>query len=242
MRKKSTVNVGVFHAAVSVMFLSIPLASTVLAEEELPNAMIRPRFGKSVNGWYPGRDDQMPTGQFEASKMAEFKSAQGFSIRYPEGWFIASKETQDQMTSELKEALGKIGNVDWNRMAVVIVGPLDDDKIESVNVVVAPMRLDLDTLDPDRFARNLARMAGRLGLTSRNVSGSVAEYGGNSGASVHWDVRTPTEVVHQWQFYVPGRSQTYIVTCGCGETERKKYEPIFRAMLDSLRVDVNNRK
>ena len=188
-------------------------------------------------------DDQIPTGQFDASKMAEFKSSQGFSIRYPEGWFIATKETQDQMKSELKEALGKIGNVDWNRMAVVIVGPLDDDKIESVNVVVAPMRLDLDTLDPDRFAKTCARTLGRLlGLTPTNVSGSVAEYGGNSGVSVHLDVRTPTEVVHQWTVFVPGRTQTYIVTCTCGETERKKYEPIFRAMLDSLRVDVNNRK
>ncbi|MCP4370082.1 MAG: hypothetical protein GY797_18495 [Deltaproteobacteria bacterium] len=153
---------------------------------------------------------------------------------------MATKEQEHTLKSEIKAALRKMGNVDLRRMAVIIIGPLDDDKIESLNVVVPPFRLDAEKADRDQLVKSVTQHYRQIGITPTNIVTAVTKYNRNRAISIQFDVPTSTEIVHMWQVFVPGKIQTYIVTSTYGASEWKKYEPIFQSMLNSINIDIKN--
>ena len=74
-------------------------------------------------------------------------------------------------------------------------------------------------------------------LTPPNQKSSFTRIGSNEALSVHFDVPLLGQDVHQWVVGMPGKYQTYIVTCSTIASEYKKYDSIFTETVSSLQID-----
>lgn len=74
-----------------------------------------------------------PSARAEA---ARYTDPQGFSLDYPDGWRVASKQERDYATDLAKPLLDQIGRVDLSKIAAFIFCPDNDRFAENMNVVV----------------------------------------------------------------------------------------------------------
>ena len=170
---------------------------------------------------------------------AEFSSLRGFALEYPDSWCVATSAQQDAITSEAGAMFNKLGNVNWNAMAVVIFNPEEDEFAESVNVVVAPGVLPLGEDAGSEIADQVVAQYSSLGIDFDLVKMERTTARGKDALSITADVEMPgfDRPLRQRQVIVPGRTQTYIVTCGAFQEDFEEYEPVFTQVVDSLQVD-----
>lgn len=174
-----------------------------------------------------------------SARAGEFKSLRGFSLTYPDGWAAISSEQRDAITQELKPWLDKLGKVDLTRMAAVFVNPKDDGFLENINVVVAPGAPGVDAAGQQEYRELLANQLSELGVETRNLEVDQATFGGKPALTARLNLVIPGEAepVREWQVAIPGRGQTYIVTCSARASEFSQYEPLFQKTIDSLKID-----
>lgn len=180
-----------------------------------------------------------------STQAAEFKSPQGFTIEYPDDWRVAGKEQAEAIPGEAKEALAKLGNVDFDRVAVMIFSPEADDFTEAVNVVALPGRNpELDEAARKEFVATLTGQFKKAGWTLKgDIDSKLIKIGGQTAISVTYEVQYPSfqEPVKQWQAVVRGSKGLLFVTCWAKAADFARYLPTFEKIVGSLKIDTEGR-
>ena len=162
-------------------------------------------------------------------------SPKGFSLRYPEGWAVASAERLAHWPSSQKPA-------------AFLVGPPDQGGINpNLAVMVTPQKLPMDDKDPD-FAKKFAKgyvqafekTYAQAGLTISNVEGIRMFAGKLPALSVTFDLTSSKtdKTARQWHVIVPGKTQGYLILCNASSPGWAKALPVFKRMLNSLKIDL----
>jgi hypothetical protein len=101
-------------------------------------------------------------GQSAEHQEPVFTSSHGFSITPPDGWTVASKDGTHQLAAEVQEKVNGIGNVDLDRLAVLIFNPAETD--QNLNVAILPDKEAADESGAQQLADGIR---GRIGTTPR---------------------------------------------------------------------------
>jgi hypothetical protein len=173
------------------------------------------------------------------AQTAKFTSLRGFSLNYPDGWVIATKEEQRQLAAQFQSVFEKLGAVDLDRMAVVVFNPQDDEFIESINVVVSPGRMPLDQNTEIELAHHLVTQFTEMGLAPSLLGTERITFGNHEAFSIRWELADPGGHgrLRQWQVAIPGRNQTYIVTCSAAASEYDRFAPLFSQTINSMEIE-----
>jgi hypothetical protein len=168
-----------------------------------------------------------------------FSSAQGFSFEYPGGWVVLTKEQQHILVNEYKTVLGKLGDINFDTMAVVVFSPQNDDYPENLNVVVTPGSIPVNEDSRQKHAQILPEQMRDAGLTVADIVGEITKFGNREALSLRMTVNHPSMggSIRQWQVAMPGRNQTYIITASASAASFQASEEIFKRTFESFEVD-----
>ena len=166
-----------------------------------------------------------------------FASKQGFSFSYPPSWMVASKDQAGAVEQQTRAYLDKIGQVAFERFAVIVFDPNSGPFTANLNVVVTPGSMEAGEQHVEDM-RSIVRSVGKaFGSEPTDVRISVESFAGRQTMVARYNVNMVGNQVSQMQVIIPGRNQTYEVTCSCAQANSAYYEPIFQAMVNSMTVD-----
>lgn len=173
------------------------------------------------------------------AQAAEFTSDKGFSLEYPDGWKIATKDERDAIQGVARAALKNLKDVDFDKIAVLIFHPEMDEFVENVNVVVVNESLRINDKAKEEYAENLRKQFSQIGVPIQGLQTSITEVGGRKALSGRYKAKYPTlaGLVRQWQLFVPAGRRTYIVTCSALDGDYARVEPAFTRVVNSLEIE-----
>jgi hypothetical protein len=164
-----------------------------------------------------------------------FTSPRGFSITPPDGWSVASKETISQMGSVVRQQFSKLGDINFDRVAVVLFSPADTSVSENINVVVSPGRMPIEDSDAEQKMTDALRGAyGKMGVTITRVSVTRKTFGSHPALVADVDWNTAGVQIRQWQVALPAAGQTLIVTCTAAPSSFDSVTPTFSKVIESM--------
>jgi hypothetical protein len=171
------------------------------------------------------------------SRAAEFKSSEGFSLKYPEGWTVLSEEARDSL-AEAAEALSGVSSGPAN-CAVMIFNSEFGMGGENMNVVVVPGRLRIDAEAERQFSAKVREEYSAIGVVPDIVECRRTTIGGRDVLSIRYDATMPMapDTLRQWQVAFPGSSKTFILTCTAQKSKFDQLEPLFSATVNSFKVE-----
>jgi hypothetical protein len=164
-----------------------------------------------------------------------FTSPQGFSITPPDGWVVASKDTVSQLSRVALDHFQKLGNIDLNKLAVVIFNPAPSAESQNLNVIVAPEKIPIDESGfEDKLAGELREQYTGMGAQLGRVSVSRKRFGAHAGlvADAEWSMAGAS--LRQWQVILPAGSHTIIVTCTAPQSSFDEVAPVFTKAIESM--------
>ena len=178
-------------------------------------------------------------------EMLRHASPRGFSLKYPEGWKIASAEERADAARNVARYFEQFRGADPAKVPVMIYHPGQEEFAENITCSVGPGSVSKITADSARqYVSGLREGFEKLGARLGSVRAEAIDVGKRKAISARWDVtvRDVKEPVRQWQLLVPGRSQDYVITCSAFASRFERYEPLFSAVVRSIEVDVGGAK
>jgi hypothetical protein len=168
-----------------------------------------------------------------------FSGTQGFSFEYPNGWVVLTKEQQRALVNEYKTVLGKLGEIDFDRITVAVFNPQNSEFPENVNVVVAPGSIPVNEDSRQKHAQTMSEGMQTAGVTVTNIVSDITKFGEKQALSLQWTMKHPALgiSIRQWQVAIPGRNQTYIITASASAANFQTYEAGFKRAFESFEVD-----
>jgi len=168
-----------------------------------------------------------------------FSSTQGFSFAYPEGWVVLTKEQQHVLVNEYKTVLGKLGDVNFDAMAVIVFNPQNEEFPENINVIVAPGMVPVNEDSKQKHTQTMSEGMRNAGITVTDTVSEITKFGDREALSLRMTLNYPSlsRPIRQWQVALPGRNQTYIITASAGAASFQTYEGAFKRALESFEVD-----
>lgn len=167
-----------------------------------------------------------------------FTSSRGFSISYPKGWAVASKEQSAEVAKEMKPFLEKMGrNVDLDRIAAMIFDTNSKQFVTSLNVVVSPGVIPINDESREKIEAIAQQTGQAFGSAPTELKTAIEPFAGRQAITSRYNIKISGVNVSQMQVAIPGRNQSYIVTCSCAKADAERYQPVFKAMLESMKVD-----
>ena len=172
-----------------------------------------------------------------ACRAAEFKSSQGFSITYPDNWLVMSTDQPDKVRREMQSRVKQFSGVDLRRLAVIICEDSPADFVANLNVVVSSGKAPAQKSD-DEYRKLLTDEYRKLGVAVTDVQVERTQVSGLEAVSVHYNavLQGVAQPQRQWQVTVLDKRRTFNITCSAPEADFAKYEPVFAASVNSLRI------
>ena len=161
-------------------------------------------------------------------------SPKGFSIKYPNGWAVASAERLAAVPGGQKPA-------------ALLVGPPDQDGMNPKMAVMVTSEKPPEGKSedfPKKFAKAYVEMLEKTytqaGLTISNVEGIRMFAGKLPALSVTFDITSSKtdKAARQWHIMVPGKTHLYLILCNASSPGWAKALPVFKKMLNSLKIDL----
>jgi hypothetical protein len=163
----------------------------------------------------------------------EFKSPKGFSLTYPDRWQVASAE-QLKKTAEESKKLGR-KTADY---AARISAPRREDFTPFIGVTVNSGNLVPAEKDEKDFAAAFQRhfeSGGRLPAMKTDH----LTVGGQNAFTMALERTEPTsrKVIRQWIVMLPGKQQTYTITCTALKSQWSDVSKGFRETVLSFKIE-----
>jgi len=164
-----------------------------------------------------------------------FTSPQGFSITPPDGWAVASKEIAGQLSRAVQEHFQKLGNIDLDKLAVVIFNPNDAEGSQNLNVVVSPHRIPIDESDAEeKLVKMLKDQYAQIGVQIGSVAVNRKTFGTHAALVSDVESNFGGPPMRQWQVMLPAGSRTLIVTCSAPQASFGQAIPAFTKAIESM--------
>jgi len=159
---------------------------------------------------------------------SEFTSPKGFAITYPTGWRAVPLDKLAQMESGA-------AHID-----AMICKRGDGKFIDNLNVIVMPQPIPIEANIGEKL---IALVKGQMeagGKKLKDMKSQRTDVGGIKAIALAFEIEQPgsDDSMRNWQVYIPGAKQTYIVTCGALKSRWADRWPIFKEMIDTMRIDI----
>jgi len=173
----------------------------------------------------------------------EFESPKGFTLQYPDGWVVATKDLQTAAFREAQEEFEGLRQVDFDRRDAFIFEPGDDGFAENINVAVGRGSVRVTEGNQEELADEVRARVRHLGMKLSGTRTSLMEIDGRTALVLRHRMGIPgvPDAVQQLVAIVPGRRHFYTVTCTAAAKDFDRYESRFLESIRSLRVDTGLR-
>lgn len=178
-------------------------------------------------------------------EMLKHASPREFSLKYPEGWKVASADERAEVAGNVKRYFEQFRGADPSKVPVMIYNPGQEEFAENVNCCMGPGSVPEISADgAKQYVNGLREGFEKLGARLTNVRAEAIDVGSRKAISARWDVsaRDVKEPVRQWQVTIPGKSQLYVITCSAFASRFERYEPLFSEVVKSIEVDAGGSK
>jgi hypothetical protein len=184
-------------------------------------------------------------GQAEVTQQTQpdtigFSSRQGFSLRYPSNWLLASKDQTSELKEKLQPFLAKVAQYDLDHLAVVIFNPADSDTTSNLNVVVHYNKGERFPLSDDGKSQIhdlVSQVAQTFGAEITNERISIENFGFNRVMVDRFESQMQGKPLSNVFVVIPGEWNDYLATCTSAASNATRDEPVFSAILSSMVVD-----
>jgi hypothetical protein len=217
------------------VLLALPAGTTLVAGELKDGwvLVIARKEGKEVTGY-------VHADSLRRVEMRKHAGPRGLSLKYPEGWKVASAEERAEVAGSIKRYFEQFSGADPARVPVMIYNPGQEEYAENVNCSVG--RGPVPEMTAEGAKQYVAPLRGefeKLGARLTSVRAEAIEVGNRKAISARWDisVRGIQGPIRQWQVLVPGKSELYAVTCSALASRFERYEQLFSAVIQSVEVD-----
>ena len=169
----------------------------------------------------------------------EFKSQRGFSLTYPDGWSLATKEPQPDGADQPKTTVPNAPDVNLDKVAVFRYNPTPTSLGENVTVVVLARRFPMSDESCAKFRTSLIERFGKRGATVSKSDCRLIKLGPRDAVSWHGDVQFPGRVplMRQWHLVLSSRTQAFIVICTAPASAFDQVEPVFTRIVESVQLE-----
>jgi len=165
-----------------------------------------------------------------------FTSPQGFTLSYPSGWLVASKDQSADLAAKVRPYLDKLGVNNLNRMAVIVIAADNTGANANLNIMVSPGTIPANEETKTQMRDMLKKMvSSTFGVTITDMQSALESYAGRQTIAFRYHFIIKGKDVSQLQVYISNGDKTYIATCSCLRSAMPRYEPTFKLMLNSLR-------
>jgi hypothetical protein len=179
-----------------------------------------------------------PAGAQPATPAANaFKSPKGFTLHYPSGWLVASKDQTAQAAQIVQPYLAKLGQVDLDRLAVIVFDPNGTTFMANLNLIITPHTLAISEEHKDDMRALVLQLGKVFGSEPQNIRISIESIGGHQAMVARYDITMGGIPITQMQAIIPGHNQTYLATSSCAQADAAQYEPVFNTMFNGLDID-----
>lgn len=171
----------------------------------------------------------------------DYADPSGFSFTYPENWIPVTRpamgDVHRALPQEVQNWLAK-NNVDFNRVAVVLIRHGREEFLENLNVVVEKQQIPANDKTVKQLTDVLAKEYGSMGVKVDNYQARVQKVGSHDAVVMEYQMQLPDVAfpLRQKQVVFPGGGKTYIVTCTGRVDSFDQYQPIFEKVLASFQV------
>lgn len=169
-----------------------------------------------------------------AGLVNSFKSPRGFSISYPFGWMVASRDQEEAAKQKVQPYLAKMGNIDLNQYAVMVFNPNHADFSDNVNVIVSQGALAINEQNEQQFSAMLSQLGRQLGSTPTNIRVTTEQFAGIQAFVGRYDIFIMGDQLTLMQVAIPDGSQSLMVTCTCPTNRAAQDAPTFNDMIRSI--------
>jgi hypothetical protein len=161
----------------------------------------------------------------------DYKSPDGYTITYPEGWKLAKREELDQFNKATARLNGPA-------MSMLVRGELRDKFADNINLIIIPVPQPL-TLGGNEERDFVAHVRQTLPRAT-NFSTKHIEINGATALSMAYDNEQPgvSGTMRVWQLYFPGKTKLYVFNCTTLKPRWKEVWPLFKAAMHSVKIDV----
>ncbi len=224
----------------NLVLLTLSAGTTLVAAELKDDWVLvtAKREGKEVTGF-------VHVEGLRRVEMLKHASPRGFSLKYPEGWKVASAGERAEVAGNVKRYFEQFRGADPSKVPVMIYNPGQEEFAENVNCCMGPGSVpEISAESAKEYVNGLREGFEKLGARLTNVRAEAIDVGNRKAISAHWDVsvRDVKEPIRQWQVLVPGKSQLYVFTCSAFASRFERYEPLFSAVVQSIEVDAGGSK
>ncbi len=174
-----------------------------------------------------------------AALAGEYIDSSGFSLNYPAGWTVVSKQGDlwERTQQEMKNWIAK-NKIDLSKVSMVLLGPSHGDFRENLNVVVAQEGIPVNDEALVEMTGSVKQHYEAMGLRLEKFDGHIGEVGAGKAIVLNYETRLPAAalVVRQQQVYLPLGNTTYIITSSAKASTFNAYLPVFESVVMSFRA------
>jgi len=169
------------------------------------------------------------------SQGADYHSAKGFRVHYPDGWQIVTAATK----ASIQAAAGRfVQNIDFDRMDVMIYNP-NSDPLQNVNIIVTPGAEPISKEGLSELESGVRKNFSSAGITVENLELKIVHVGNYDAILSTWMASFPglrSEKMRQQQYIISGKVRGYIITCSAGAANSAETEPVFASIVGSFQI------
>ena len=139
----------------------------------------------------------------------------GFTLVPPEGWVVLSKDQRGKLLETQRALLEKLHNPDLSSIALMVINPRKQAFADNINVVVSNGGISLDQLEKE-YVSSVSEQFAKMGVVPNGLekpSGSCWAPTRRCPYNMRCSIPGSLEKLRQWVVTIPGRGQTYMVTC-----------------------------
>jgi len=169
------------------------------------------------------------------ARAGEFTSPKGFSLNCPEKWRPATKEELD-MIAEMTKKTAANAPVP----AAMIFGPVSEAFAPNVTIIVVPATTPLNDESEADIIKGFNDSFTAAGQTPPAVKKARITIDGKPAlALAHESTQQGSrKQVRYWKIFLPGKKQTYVITCLSLKSQWAEAWPGFKETVKSMKIDL----
>ncbi len=168
------------------------------------------------------------------ARAGEFVSPQGFTLTYPENWKIASKE----QLVKIAETTKKITGADPG-FILFLFGPPSEDFAPNVNVIPSTDHFALDSATENKILKGFKDRFAALGSPATEIKTAHIRVDGQLALSLAYQQKDPAakKQLRTWTIIFPTKNGSCIMTCGALKSQWAEAGPVFKSIINSLKIE-----
>ncbi|MFA7237665.1 MAG: hypothetical protein WC058_12445 [Phycisphaeraceae bacterium] len=179
----------------------------------------------------------MVVAQEPTANPSTYHSSKGYALVPPDGWISADAKTRDSVLKEVGETYPGLKQADFSKIDSIFYGPVIDGFAVNINVVVVPGSPRVTSAAAAQYPEQLQTQLRGTGITASDITARVDQVNHLPCIAAEHHAMAGTISMTQWQFLVPARNVTYVVTFSCPVNYTEQFRSTVQSVMAGFAVD-----